>query len=112
MSAAFVERLEKLKAERGGGDYDVLLLQTVGDRLAEATAEFIAQRMQKERGWQGIRPAVGYPSWPEQRNMFLLAQLVDMKSLGISLTENGAMYPQASVSGLYLGDPEAEYFSM
>ena len=112
MSAAFVERLEKLKAERGGGDYDVLLLQTVGDRLAEATAEFIAQRMQKERGWQGIRPAVGYPSWPEQRNMFLLAQLVDMKSLGISLTENGAMYPQASVSGLYLGDPSAEYFTL
>jgi len=112
MSPAFVERLEKLKKENGGGDYDVLLLQTIGDRLAEATAEYIAQQMQKQRGWQGIRPAVGYPSWPEQRNMFLLSQLVDMKSLGISLTENGAMYPQASVSGLYLGAPEAEYFTL
>ena len=112
MSPAFVQRLETLKRERGGGDYDVLLLQTIGDRLAEATAEYIAQRMQHERGWQGIRPAVGYPSWPEQRNMFLLAQLVDMKALGITLTENGAMYPQASVSGLYLGDPQAEYFTL
>ena len=112
MSAALVERLEQLKQERGGGDYDVLLLQTIGDRLAEATAEYLYQRMQRERQWSGIRPAVGYPSWPEQRNMFLLASLVDMKSLGIRLTENGAMYPQASVAGLYLGDPNAQYFTL
>lgn len=112
MSAAFVARLEKMKAERGGGDYDVLLLQTLGDRLAEATAEYIYQQMQKEKGWQGIRPAVGYPSWPEQRNMFLLSQLVNMKELDIRITENGAMYPQASVAGLYLGDPSAEYFTL
>lgn len=112
MSPAFVERLETLKRERGGGDYDVLLLQTLGDRLAEATAEFLSQRLLKEKGWGGIRPAVGYPSWPEQRNMFLLAKLVDMQRLGITLTENGAMYPQASVSGLYLGNPDTEYFSI
>lgn len=112
MSSAFVERLEHLKAEKGGGDYDVLLLQTLGDRLAEATAQYLHQKVQKEKGWSGIRPAVGYPSWPEQRNMFLLAKLVDMKQLGISITENGAMYPQASVAGLYLGDPQAEYFTL
>ena len=112
MSPAFVERLETMKKERGGGDYDVLLLQSLGDRLAEATAEFLSQRLLKEKGWGGIRPAVGYPSWPEQRNMFLLAKLVDMEKLGIRITENGAMYPQASVSGLYLGNPAAEYFSI
>lgn len=112
MSQAFVSRLETLKKERGGGDYDVLLLQTLGDRLAEASAEYLSQQLQKEKGWQGIRPAVGYPSWPEQRNMFLMAQLVDMKKLGITITENGAMYPQASVSGLYLGNPEADYFTI
>ncbi len=108
----FAERLEHLKAERGGGDYDVLLLQTVGDRLAEATSEYISRRMQQQKGWQGIRPAVGYPSWPDQRNIFLLARMVDMERLGITLTENGAMYPQASVCGLYLGNPEAEYFAI
>ncbi|MBQ0056618.1 MAG: methionine synthase [Bacteroidales bacterium] len=109
MSEAFTHRLEHLKDERGGGDYDVLLLQTLGDRLAEATAEFLSRRLSSERGWKGIRPAVGYPSWPDQKNIFLLARLVDFQKLGITLTENGAMYPQASVCGLYLGNPEAEY---
>lgn len=110
MSARFVERLEQLKAERGGSDYDVLLLQTVGDRLAEAASEYLSRQLKEENGWGGIRPAVGYPSLPDQKCIFLLDKMINFHSIGIRLTENGAMYPQASVSGLYISYPEAEYF--
>lgn len=112
VSPRFVERLEQLKAQQGGSDYDVLLLQTLGDRLAEAAAEYLSQQLKTETGWCGIRPAVGYPSLPDQKSIFLLERLVDMKAIGIRLTENGAMYPQASVCGLYIGYPEAEYFDV
>ena len=84
----------------------------MGDRLAEAAAECLSQRLLKEYGWGGIRPAVGYPALPEQKSIFLLSKLIDFGAVGISLTENGAMYPQASVSGLYFAYPEAEYFSI
>lgn len=109
MSKAFVERLESLKQSRGGGDYDVLLLQTVGDRLAEACSEYLSQQLELNRGWKGIRPAVGYPSLPDQRLIFQLARMIDFQKIGITLTENGAMYPQASVCGLYFGNPVAKY---
>ena len=112
VSDYFVQRLEKLKAERGGSDYDVLLLQTVGDRLAEAAAEYLSRQLLQDHQWGGIRPAVGYPALPDQKTIFLLDKLIDFKAIGIHLTENGAMYPQASVSGLYFAYPEAEYFSV
>jgi 5-methyltetrahydrofolate--homocysteine methyltransferase len=60
--------------------------------------------------YRGIRPAVGYPSLPDQRTIFPIAELLDVEQIGISLTENGAMYPQASVCGLYLASPHARYF--
>ena len=112
MSSKFVARLEKLKQELGGSDYDVLLLQTVGDRLAEAASAYLAEKLATEHHWQGIRPAVGYPSLPDQKTIFLLARMIDFGAVGITLTENGAMYPQASVSGLYIPYPDAEYFSI
>lgn len=112
VSQRFVERLETLKQERGGSDYDVLLLQTLGDRLAEAAAEYLSQQLKQEYQWGGIRPAVGYPSLPDQKCIFLLGKLIDFNTIGITLTENGAMYPQASVCGLYLAYPEAEYFEV
>lgn len=112
VNEAFVERLEKLKREQGNGDYDALLLQTVGDRLAEAGAEFLSKKLEENNGWKGIRPAVGYPSLPEQKTIFTLAKLIDFGCVGIRLTENGAMYPQASVCGLYVSNPEASYFSV
>ena len=62
--------------------------------------------------YQGIRPAVGYPSLPDQSINFLLDELLDMKQIGITLTENGAMYPHASVCGLMFAHPAAEYFSV
>jgi 5-methyltetrahydrofolate--homocysteine methyltransferase len=112
VSEKFVQRLEALKQSQGGSDYDVLLLQTVGDRLAEAASEYLSQKLKVENQWGGIRPAVGYPSLPDQKTIFLLARMIDFEAIGISLTENGAMYPQASVSGLYIPYPDAEYFSV
>ncbi|MBR6317492.1 MAG: dihydropteroate synthase, partial [Fibrobacter sp.] len=112
MSNTFVKRLEKLKAEQGGSDYDVLLMQTVADRLAEAGAEYLSQELEHNNGWKGIRPAVGYPVLPNIKEIFNVAKLIDFNSVGISLTENGAMYPQASVSGLYISHPEIEYFNV
>lgn len=112
VSQAFVEKLEKMKAELGGSDYDVLLLQTIGDRLAEAGAEYLSQQLESNNNWKGIRPAVGYPSLPDQKAIFLLEKMIDFEGVGISLTENGAMYPQASVSGLYISNVEAQYFSV
>ena len=110
MSDTFVKRLEKLKAEQGGSDYDVLLMQTVADRLAEAGAEYLSRELERTNSWKGIRPAVGYPVLPNIKEIFNIARLIDFGSVGISLTENGAMYPQASVSGLYISHPEIDYF--
>lgn len=109
--------------------YKHLLAQTLSDRLAEAATEKMHEYVRKvawgyapdeslsiadllmER-FQGIRPAVGYPSLPDQSVNFLLDQLLDMRQIGITLTENGAMHPHASVCGLMLAHPAAHYFSV
>lgn len=110
MSESFVSELEEL--HRLNTDiYRELLLQTLGDRLAEAAAEYMSRRWAAE-GWGGIRPAVGYPCLPEQNTIFDLARMIDYHAIGITLTENGAMYPQSSVSGLYLSHPNASYFTL
>lgn len=113
----------------GQDDYKRMLVQTLADRLAEATAEKLHEDVRrKEWGYapderltvrelhneryQGIRPAVGYPSLPDQSVNFLLDELLDMKQIGISLTENGMMTPHASVSGLMFAHPESRYFSI
>ena len=109
--------------------YKHLLVQTLSDRLAEAATEKMHEYVRKEawgyakdenlgiadllvEKYQGIRPAVGYPSLPDQSVNFLLDELLDMKQIGISLTENGAMYPHASVCGLMFSHPASEYFSV
>ena len=110
-------------------NYRQLLVQTLADRLAEATAEKMHETIRKEiwgyapdeqlsirqlhnEEFQGIRPAVGYPSLPDQSVNFLLDQLLDMKQIGIHLTENGMMQPHASVSGLMFAHPASRYFSI
>jgi len=113
----------------GADDYRRLLSQTLADRLAEATAE-VGHQMVRRQLWgyapdenltpqelfaeryQGRRPAVGYPSLPDQSYNFLLSRLLDFPSLGIQLTENGAMRPHASTSGLMLSHPQACHFSV
>jgi 5-methyltetrahydrofolate--homocysteine methyltransferase len=104
----FIQTLENIKKE-DSDPYKILLLQTLGDRLVEAAAEFLSREL-LDAGWGGIRPAVGYPVLPDQRVIFLLAEALDIRSIGISLTENGAMYPQSSVAGFYIGHPNAKYF--
>lgn len=109
--------------------YKHLLVQTLADRLAEATAEKMHETVRKNiwgyapdehlsipqlhnEEFQGIRPAVGYPSLPDQSVNFLLDELLDMKQIGIQLTENGMMSPHASVSGLMFAHPASHYFSV
>lgn len=91
--------------------HEGILAQTLKDRLVEAGAELLSIGL-KQKGWGGIRPAVGYPSIPDQRQIFSLAKLLDLNELGITLTENGAMIPQSSVCGLLISHPDAEYFNL
>ena len=60
--------------------------------------------------YQGIRPAIGYPSVPDQKQVFLLDKLLNLSQISVTLTENGAMLPTASVCGFYIAHPEASYF--
>ena len=125
VSQSFVEELEQLKAQ--GDEYSSLMMQSLGDRLVEAASEWLHQSVRRElwgyakdedlsvkqmfqAAYRGIRPAVGYPSLPDQRAIFPLAELLGAEQIGIRLTENGAMYPQSSVCGLYLASPHARYF--
>ncbi|MGL5786270.1 MAG: methionine synthase [Bacteroidales bacterium] len=123
--ATYEALIEQNKKE--GDDYYTMLLQTLADRFVEAGAEWLHARVRKEYWgyareenlsvsemikcrYQGIRPAVGYPSIPDQRSIHTLNKLIDLSRIGIRLTENGAMSPAASVSGLYFMHPEAKYF--
>ena len=111
-------------------DYSAILVKILSDRLAEAFAERLHQLVRKEywgyareenldltailkEEYQGIRPAPGYPACPEHSEKNLLFSLLDAeKHTGISLTENFAMYPAASVSGFYFAHPESHYFAL
>ena len=125
VSSSFVDELETLKQQ--GEPYDSLLMQSLGDRLVEAASEWLHEQVRKtiwgyapqeqltlkemfQAHYQGIRPAVGYPSLPDQKTMFLMDELIGLSSINIRLTENGAMYPQASVCGLYIANRQAQYF--
>lgn len=108
VSEAFIKRLEALKAE-AMDDYAILLLQSVGDLLAEAASEHLSVILKRDYNWGGIRPAIGYPSLPDIRRIFDADKVMHLSNMGISLTENGAMYPQASVCGLLINNPEAKY---
>ena len=109
--------------------YQRMLSQTLADRLAEATAEKFHEDVRKKywgyapdehltlmeifaEKYQGIRPAVGYPSIPDTSMNFLLYDLLDMKGIGIKLTESGMMVPHASVSGFMFAHPQSRYFDL
>ena len=118
-----------LESDFSSDAYQKMLAQLLADRLAEAAAERVHEQVRKEfwgyakdeqltipemliEKFQGIRPAVGYPSLPDASLNFILDDLLDMKQIGIRLTESGAMKPHASVSGLMLAHPKAHYFSI
>ena len=109
--------------------YQRMLSQTLADRLAEATAEKFHEDVRKKywgyapdehltlmeifaEKYQGIRPAVGYPSIPDTSMNFLLYDLLDMMGIGIKLTESGMMVPHASVSGFMFAHPQSRYFDL
>ncbi|MDD3321575.1 MAG: vitamin B12 dependent-methionine synthase activation domain-containing protein [Paludibacter sp.] len=104
-----------------------ILAKTLSDRLAEAAAEWLHWKVRKEywgyasdekltikemlkTQYSGIRPAVGYPSLPDQSIIFNLDPLLKFNEIGIQLTENGAMFPNASVCGLFFAHPKSKYF--
>ena len=109
--------------------YQKMMAQLLADRLAEAAAERTHEQVRKVywgyakdenltmaemlvEKFQGIRPAIGYPSLPDTSLNFVLDELLDMKQIGIRLTESGAMKPHASVSGLMFAHPQARYFNL
>lgn len=110
-------------------DYQALLLKAIADRFAEALAEKLHRDVRQSWGYvqnedlslqelikekyQGIRPAAGYPAQPDHSEKSTLFNLLEVeKNIGISLTENYAMYPAASVSGLYFSHRESKYFAV
>lgn len=107
--------------------YHSILAKTLSDRLAEAAAEWLHYKVRREywgyasnenlttkemlkTQYSGIRPAVGYPSLPDQSIIFALDPILHFNEVGIQLTENGAMFPNASVCGLYFAHPQSKYF--
>ena len=119
-------RIERLRHK--SDDFNALLLQSLADRLAEAASEWLHWKIRcefwgyapDEQGidtstglsgqHRGIRPAVGYPSLPDHSLFFDWDRVLNFSQIEISLTENGAMIPNASVAGLYIAHPEARYF--
>ncbi|MGH8708470.1 MAG: vitamin B12 dependent-methionine synthase activation domain-containing protein, partial [Burkholderiales bacterium] len=116
--------------ERAHDDYSAIMLKALADRLAEAFAEHLHERVRREywgyaadetldnaaliaEKYRGIRPAPGYPACPDHTEKAALFALLDApKSAGMTLTESYAMLPAAAVSGFYLSHPDARYFAV
>jgi 5-methyltetrahydrofolate--homocysteine methyltransferase len=111
-------------------DYNSILIKAVADRLAEASAEYLHEKIRKEywgyapdeslenddlirEKYQGIRPAPGYPACPEHTEKGLLWELLNVdENIGLELTSSFAMWPGAAVSGWYFAHPESKYFAV
>ena len=116
--------------ERANDDYSKILVKSLADRLAEAFAEALHEKVRRElwayapeemltneqliaEGYAGIRPAPGYPAQPDHTEKRTLFALLDAeKVIGVKLTESFAMWPAAAVSGLYFSHPESRYFGV
>jgi len=124
--------LDKITAkyEADHDDYNSIMAKALADRLAEAFAELLHKKVRTDywgyaenetldneslikEQYKGIRPAPGYPGCPDHTEKITLFELLDVeKKTGITLTENLAMLPTASVSGFYFGHPESRYFGL
>ena len=111
-------------------DYNSIMVKALSDRLAEAFAEYLHEKVRKEvwgyapdealsseelikEAYTGIRPAPGYPACPDHLEKPTLWKIMQVEErIGVTLTENLAMWPAASVSGYYLAHPEAKYFGL
>ncbi|MDE6368628.1 MAG: hypothetical protein K2K94_05260 [Muribaculaceae bacterium] len=123
VSADASDKLTEIKDDK----YSSMVLRALLDRLAEAGAEYLHRYVRRQYwgyatdetatvtdilagNYQGIRPAMGYPMTPDQLLNHKIAKLLPFDSIGVTLTENGAMTPASTVSGLYIAHPEARYF--
>jgi 5-methyltetrahydrofolate--homocysteine methyltransferase len=119
------ELADSLVAEHD--DYQAIVAKALADRLAEAFAEWLHERVRREwyapgehlsndeliaERYRGIRPALGYPACPDHSEKPKLFALLGADEAGLALTETFAMTPAASVSGIYLAHPDARYFSI
>jgi 5-methyltetrahydrofolate--homocysteine methyltransferase len=118
------------KYEADQDDYNSIMAKALADRLAEAFAELLHEKVRKElwgyspdekldtdrlikEDYAGIRPAPGYPACPDHTEKRLLFDLLDVEEkTGIILTESFAMYPAAAVSGFYFSHPDSKYFGL
>ena len=116
--------------ELANDDYSKILVKSLADRLAEAFAEALHEKVRRElwayapdetlsndaliaENYAGIRPAPGYPSQPDHTEKRTLFRLLDAENeIGVKLTESCAMWPAAAVSGLYFSHPDARYFGV
>jgi 5-methyltetrahydrofolate--homocysteine methyltransferase len=121
---------ERLAAfEKNGDDYNSIMFKALADRLAEAFAEHLHERVRKEfwgyakdeklsneelvkEKYRGTRPAPGYPACPDHREKVDIFRVLDASSIGMALTESFAMTPASSVSGFYFSHPAAQYFTV
>ncbi len=123
-----IEKYEK-RFEDAHDDYSSIMLKSLADRLAEAFAEQLHERVRKDlwgyapdealsnealikESYSGIRPAPGYPACPEHTVKADMFKLLQCEEIGMHLTESFAMYPGAAVSGFYLAHPESKYFNV
>ncbi|MUP44362.1 DUF559 domain-containing protein [Gramella sp. BOM4] len=118
------------KFEKDHDDYNSIMIKALADRLAEAFAEYLHERVRKEHWgyaskenlsneelikeeYKGIRPAPGYPACPDHLEKLSIWEVLKVKErIGVELTESLAMWPAASVSGYYFVNPEARYFGL
>jgi 5-methyltetrahydrofolate--homocysteine methyltransferase len=115
--------------KRANDDYSAIMVKALADRVAEAFAEQLHQRVRKEfwgyepnetfgpedliaEKYRGIRPAPGYPAQPDHTEKGTLFKLLDSERIGVKLTESYAMWPGAAVSGLYFSHPQSHYFGV
>lgn len=116
--------------EAAHDDYNSIMIKALGDRFAEAFAEFLHEKVRKEiwgyasdevlsndelisEKYKGIRPAPGYPACPDHLEKNTIWTLLDVENkIGVKLTESLAMWPASSVSGYYFGNPESKYFGL
>tara|TARA_R110002096_G_scaffold101547_4_gene224552 strand:+ start:3617 stop:7327 length:3711 start_codon:yes stop_codon:yes gene_type:complete len=122
------EHVQRFESEHD--DYSAIILKALADRLAEASAEYLHERVRKEfwayepgenlsnqdliaEEYRGIRPAPGYPACPDHTEKRKLWQLLDVdEKIGLNLTDSFAMFPTAAVSGYYFSHPDSRYFAV
>lgn len=129
VTAGIGEDVIAARFKHANDDYSAIMMSALADRLAEAFAEHLHERVRKEfwgyapdekftpteliaESYQGIRPAPGYPAQPDHTEKETLFKLIGGERIGISLTESFAMWPGASVCGLYFSHPQSHYFGV